>query len=125
MSKKRQLISKSQKKKILEESFKEGAVSSEVARKYGIRPAKLYTWRNSYKRDGNLMNSEGGKNSNSGSNSGKYSGGFVEVHLQNKEDVSGSKLQEVSFKFTDYVVQIRGRVDDKIIGSILKMSGIR
>ena len=124
MSKKRQLISKSRKKQILEESFKEGAVASEVARKYGIRPATLYTWRNSYKGDTPLRNSEGDKASNSGSNSGKHSGEFVEVHLQNTEEVTGSKLQEVSFKFTDYVVQISGRIDDKIIGSILKMSGV-
>ena len=77
MSKKRQAISKSYKRQILEESYKEGAVSSEVARKYGIRPATLYTWRNSYKRDGNLMTSEGDKINNSG----KHSGEFVEVYL--------------------------------------------
>ena len=43
MSKRQQAISKSRKKQILEESFKEGAVSSEVARKYGIRQATLYS----------------------------------------------------------------------------------
>lgn len=120
MKKKRQAISKSRKRQILEESFKEGAVCSEIARKYGIRPAKLYNWRSNYRRQHDLTKLENVKRSNSEVASEE----FVEVHLQNIEESSGSKLQEVSFKFTDYVVQISGRVDDKIIGSILKMSGV-
>lgn len=120
MSKKRQLISKSRKKKILEETFKEGAVYSEIARKYGMRPAKLYNWRSKYRSQHDLSKLESIKGLNGEGSSGE----FVEVHLQNTEDVSGSKLQGISFNFTDYVLQISGRIDDKIIGSILKMSGI-
>lgn len=118
------MVSESRKKKILEESFREDAVCSEVARKYGISPEKLYTWRSKYRHKQNLMSSENVKICDFGIDSAKHSGEFVEVHLQNTEDVAGSKLQGVSFNFTDYVVQISGKIDDRIIGSILKISGI-
>ena len=106
--------------KILEESFKEGAIPHEVATKYGIPAKTLHNWRSKYKSQQKSLETASEK----AKNCRKDAGEFVEVHLQNTEDVAGSKLQGVSFNFTDYVVQISGKIDDRIIGSILKISGI-
>jgi transposase len=44
--------SREEKRAILTESFEDGVVISEVARRYGLRPQQLFTWRNEFRKRG-------------------------------------------------------------------------
>lgn len=48
----RRTWSREEKRAILTESFEVGVVISEVARRYGLRPQQLFTWRNEFRKRG-------------------------------------------------------------------------
>lgn len=48
----RRAWSREEKRAILTESFEDGVVISEVARRYGLRPQQLFTWRNEFRKRG-------------------------------------------------------------------------
>ena len=48
----RRAWSREEKRAILIESFEDGVVISEVARRYGLRPQQLFTWRNEFRKRG-------------------------------------------------------------------------
>jgi transposase len=48
----RRAWSREEKCAILTESFEDGVVISEVARRYGLRPQQLFTWRNEFRKRG-------------------------------------------------------------------------
>jgi transposase len=48
----RRTWSREEKRAILTESFEDGVVISEVARRYGLRPQQLFTWRNEFRKRG-------------------------------------------------------------------------
>jgi transposase len=48
----RRAWSREEKRAILTESFEDGVVISEVARRYGLRPQQLFTWRNEVRKRG-------------------------------------------------------------------------
>lgn len=50
--KRRRAWSREEKRAILTESFEDGVVISEVARRYGLRPQQLFTWRNEFRKRG-------------------------------------------------------------------------
>lgn len=48
----RRAWSREEKRAILTESFEDGVVISEVARRHGLRPQQLFTWRNEFRKRG-------------------------------------------------------------------------
>ena len=121
MKKKRIAISRSDKLMILEESFKDGVSPNEVAKSYKIPTKTLHNWRSVYRRQQKLLESKSLKTGQLA----KKSADFIEVKLDQAKAPSGTLLKQVSLDFTDYIVQITGKIDDKMIGEILKISGNR
>ena len=108
-------ISRGEKAKILEELFTEGCEVSDLARKYGILPKRLYGWRSRYKEiyetkekvpDSDFMNSES-------------TSSFVEVSL---DDAPPSAfLKKAELEFEDFTVSIIGKVTKHHLEKLILM----
>ena len=73
-------VNSQQKEKILQESYEEGCVITELGRKYGVSEKTIYGWR---RRDKDRAES----------NETKSSANFIEVHVE--ETVVKAKLKKV------------------------------
>jgi len=102
---KKKKVAEGLKKKIVEESFKDGAVVTQVADSYGVSVKTLSGWRRKFK-EKNLKSEPKNR--------------FVELSLA-VENESPIFLKKVELVFGDLSVLIEGRVSSSKILSIIKI----
>lgn len=105
-------ISEKQRVMILAESMKENCTIYEVAKKYGITPSKLYSWRNKHFKE---MQNNNGNNI------------FVEAKVTDSENTTTNRLSIDSFntlkkvcvEFSEFKISIEGNFTPKQLEQII------
>lgn len=103
-------ISEELKSKILSESKRSGCVISELAKKYGIKVARIYRWRLKASREQSSLSNVNSKN-------------FVEVKLSEKvtDPQPLRVLKKASLEFEDFKLSVEGSLEARRIQQILDL----
>ena len=99
-------INSQQKEKILQESYEEGCVITELGRKYGVSEKTIYGWRRSNK-------------GRAESNEAKSSANFIEVHVE--ETVVKAKLKKVELVYEKFKIEVSGEISSAKIAPIMQI----
>ena len=103
-------FSMEEKEQILEESYKEGSVISELGKKYKMSPKTIHAWRRARRK-----NEEGDNNQNSGAN-------FIEVGIKGDvKDREKIKLKKIELVYEKYRIEIVGEISSEKITPIIKI----
>ena len=98
-----------EKEKILQESYEEGCIITELGKKYGISEKTVYGWRRRDKKQQKEKIVENSRN-------------FIEVAI--KEDVEEKekiKLRKAELVYEKFRVQIEGEISSRKIGPIVQI----
>jgi transposase-like protein len=113
------------KAKILSESMKPGCVISDLARSYGISPARLYGWRSDLKY---ISTSNDSKFETKLDSKTEVASKFVELTLNSEEIDCNTHPQEKAFikkaiiTFDNFSMSLEGRVNKELVVHLLKLS---
>jgi transposase-like protein len=99
-------LNSQQKEKILQESYEEGCVITELGRKYGVSEKTIHGWR---KKDKERV-----KN-----NEAKSSANFIEVHVE--ETVVRAKLKKVELVYEKFKIEVSGEISSEKIAPIMQI----
>ena len=99
-------VNSQQKEKILQESYEEGCVITELGRKYGVSEKTIYGWR---RRDKDRVES----------NEQKSSANFIEVHVE--ETIVKAKLKKVELVYEKFKIEVSGEISSAKIAPIMQI----
>lgn len=99
-------VNSQQKEKILQESYEEGCIITELGRKYGVSEKTIYGWR---RRDKDRTES----------NEPKSSANFIEVHVE--ETVVRAKLKKVELVYEKFKIEVSGEISSAKIATIMQI----
>jgi transposase-like protein len=99
-------VNSQQKEKILQESYEEGCIITELGRKYGVSEKTIYGWR---RRDKDRAES----------NEAKTSANFIEIHVE--ETVVRAKLKKVELVYEKFKIEVSGEISSAKIGPIMQI----
>jgi transposase-like protein len=100
------IVNSQQKEKILQESYEEGCVITELGKKYGVSEKTIYGWR---RRDKDRVKS----------NEPKPSANFIEVHVE--ETVARAKLKKVELVYEKFKIEVSGEISSEKIAPIMQI----
>lgn len=95
-----------QKEKILQESYEEGCVITELGKKYGVSEKTIHGWR---RRDKDRVEN----------NKVKPSANFIEVHI--KETAVRTRLKKVELVYEKFRVEVSGEISSAKIAPIMQI----
>ena len=99
-------VNSQQKEKILQESYEEGCVITELGRKYGVSEKTIHCWR---RRDKDRAES----------NEAKSSANFIEIQVE--ETVVRAKLKKVELVYEKFKIEVSGEISSAKIAPIMQI----
>jgi transposase-like protein len=94
------------KEKILKESYQEGCVITELAKKYRVPESTIYGWRGKDKKKNNIKEPKADAN-------------FIEVSV--KEKVSTTNLKKAELIYKKFRIEIEGEISSSKIAPIMQI----